>query len=439
MKSCEAGALALLEESEDALIILQEGTLVYVNRNGVKAVGYAAEDLVGQHFSRFVHPDDLWMVDQRYRHRFLTRNPSNLYPFRLVSKNGDVLWFDTHAASITWKGAPAILSVFHRVEAGEKLQKLKCGMTEENRLGGIIGKSPAMQKVFDLILLAADSDAPVLVYGESGTGKELVSRAVHDFSARSQGPFIPVNCGAIPNTLMESELFGYKKGAFTGANQDKAGLLDMAKGGTVFFDELADIDKNMQVKLLRAIEGGGYIPVGGDRVVYPDIRIICATNRKPGELVQEGSLREDFFYRINVVPVTIPPLRERREDIELLIRHFAVNLGEKPEKGQAIASIVSERYSNHPWPGNARELENVVRRYITLGNLWPVYHPAEGATTIEAIKPRDGETLKEAMERFEKEVIVRTLEAHRWHRGQTAEVLGVDRKTLFRKMQHYGV
>ena len=209
--------------------------------------------------------------------------------------------------------------------------RLRSSQHNRDRFGNIIGKSPAIQRVYELILNAAATDANVILYGESGTGKELVAHAIHEMSSRKSGSFVPVNCGAIPETLMESEFFGHRKGAFTGAIIDKHGFLDLADGGTLFLDELGEIGQSMQVKLLRAIDGGGFTPIGGSQVKTPDLRIIAATNRDVAEQVRKGVIREDFFYRIHVIPIQLPALRERKEDIPLPGRAFRGEVRQKPE------------------------------------------------------------------------------------------------------------
>ena len=225
-----------------------------------------------------------------------------------------------------------------------------------------------MQRVYGLIVDAAAADANVILYGESGTGKELVAHAIHELSSRRWGSFVPVNCGAIPETLMESEFFGHRKGAFTGAVIDKHGFLDLANGGTLFLDELGEIGQGMQVKLLRAIDGGGFTPIGGAQLRTPELRIIAATNRDVAEQVREGLIREDFFYRIHVIPIHLPPLRERKEDIPLIVEHFVEKLG----KGKGLPPLtpqIMEALKSHDWSGNVRELQNTVYRYLTLKRL----------------------------------------------------------------------
>ncbi len=314
---------------------------------------------------------------------------------------------------------------------------------ERDRLGEIIGASPAMQHVFDLIEVAAACEANVIVYGESGTGKELVARAIHDLSARRAGSFVPVNCGAIPETLMESEFFGYRKGAFSGALIDKHGYLDLADGGTLFLDELGEIGPRIQVKLLRAIDGGGFTPVGGGELKKPDFRVIAATHRDLLAEVRHGRLREDFFYRIHVLPIHLPPLRERREDIAPLAEHFALRFGRR-NAAPPLPPHVLEALCTHDWPGNVRELQNTVQRYLVFRRLdfaggrglGPEPAPRRGD---RACAGGAGEGLEEMLRHYERGLILRALEENRWQRERTAAALGIHRKTLFTKMKKYGL
>ena len=320
--------------------------------------------------------------------------------------------------------------------------RLRSSMAHAQRLGKIIGKSSAMQGVYDTIFKAARSSANVIIYGESGTGKELVAATIHELSDRSDKPFITVNCGAIPESLIESELFGYKKGAFTGAVMDKPGYLEMADGGTLFLDEIGEIDANMQVKLLRAIEGGGYTPVGGSDIKKPEIRFISATNRDLKDLVTKGVIREDFYYRVHIIPIHLPPLRQRKDDIPLLIQHFLQEISD--ESGViSIPAPVMKSMQKHQWPGNVRELQNAVHRYVTLkefegedfvGERMPLPAPSELETGADS-----NLDLAQMIQRYEKQVLKKVLEDHRWHRGKTARVLGIDRRTLFRKIRSHGL
>ena len=235
-----------------------------------------------------------------------------------------------------------------------------------------------MQEVYRNILQAAATDSPVIVYGESGTGKELVARAIHEMGARREKPFITVNCGAIPSNLLESEFFGHVPGAFTGADRIKKGHLEVADRATLFLDEIGEIELMLQPKLLRAIEGGGYTPVGAETLKHPDVRIIAATNRDLQKLVSEGRMRSDFYYRVHVIPIYLPPLRERSGDLPLLIDHIMAEID--PRRTRPISADVMDRLMGYHWPGNVRELQNALRQYVAMGHLElaavaPLRHP----------------------------------------------------------------
>lgn len=341
-----------------------------------------------------------------------------------------------------------IIDIHERKNAEEALKERENYLTKENlrlretirdryKFGAIIGKSSAMQKVYELILRAAATPANVILYGESGTGKELVAKAIHEMSARAEQPFVPVNCAAIPAGLMESEFFGYQKGAFTGAEKDKPGFFDRADRGTLFLDELGEIDETMQVKLLRVLESNGYTPLGGLKSRQADVRIIAATNQNLRSLLDCGRMREDFFYRIHIIPITIPPLRQRREDIPLLIEHFLKkhSPGTKPPllHGQALEMLL-----NHHWPGNVRELENTIQRYVNLHILeFPGRNMGNETPPVVLAHPGVDTSLplREACQGFERDFILHHLQACRWNRTKVAQLLGIERKTLYLKMR----
>ena len=314
----------------------------------------------------------------------------------------------------------------------ENLQ-LRSFLKDRYRFGEIIGKSAAMQEVYESILHASGSDTTVIVYGESGTGKELVARAVHELSKRKSKEFVPVNCGAIPEQLLESEFFGHKRGAFTGAVMDSRGYLDRANGGTLFLDEVGELRRDMQVKLLRAIESGTYYQVGDSRPRTSDFRLISATNRNLQELVQSGRMREDFFFRIDILPIDLPPLRERREDIPLLVDHYI----RKFTKGETLPHMLGrdlEALYGYDYPGNVRELQNVLRRYLASGKLDSLRH---GHESRDESSPRG--SLPEKLSSYEKDIIKNCLIENRWHRERTAAALGIDRKTLYSRIKAYGL
>jgi transcriptional regulator with PAS, ATPase and Fis domain len=290
-------------------------------------------------------------------------------------------------------------------------------------------------------LNAAGSEANVIILGESGTGKELVARAIHNMSPRAEKAFVPVNCGAIPENLVESEFFGHRKGAFTGAHIDKTGYLHSANGGTLFLDELGELGLNMQVKLLRALETGEYAPVGHTHFRKSDVRIISATNRDFSGMVNKGLIREDFYYRISVIPIVLPPLRDKKEDIPLLVEHF-LRLFDKGKKARTIPGKVMEALHKYDWPGNVRELQSVIQRYLAVGNF--DFFDMDGRTNkfdsaIDQDAKNEVISLQRARENFEKQYILIALNQNRWHRGKVAAALGIDPKTLYTKMKKIGL
>ncbi|HHP7234715.1 MAG TPA: sigma 54-interacting transcriptional regulator [Desulfobacterales bacterium] len=319
---------------------------------------------------------------------------------------------------------------------------LRSRIQERQQFGGIVGKSPGMQKVYQQIVNAAASDATVIIYGEPGTGKELVAHAIHEMSGRRDNRFVPVHCGAIPDNLIESEFFGYKKGAFSGAASDRQGYIDYADGGTLFLDEVGEIALHMQVKLLRVIDGGGYTPVGTSQVKNADIRIVAATNRDLKRRIAQGSIREDFFYRIHVLPIHLPPLRQRKEDLPLLVDHFLRIYSEK-QNLPPITGEMLDRLYRHDWPGNVRELQNVIIRYCSLKKLdlssTSVSRPAPRIGLPGGPPPVENQTLRDTLRQYEKRVLENVLQQHHWHRSNAARALGIDRKTLFTKMKDLGL
>jgi DNA-binding NtrC family response regulator len=361
----------------------------------------------------------------------------------------------THADDPTPAGCQAIVMDIHdRKMAEETLKASEASLRSEtlrlrstlkgtDRFGNIIGKSRAMHEVYETILRAAESHVNVIIYGASGTGKELVARTIHELSPRGSRPFVAVNCGAIPDNLIESEFFGHHKGAFTGADRDKPGFLTVAHGGTLFLDEVGEIHQNMQVKLLRAIEGGGFTPIGSRAVQYPDIRVIAATNRDLSHQMASGKFRADFFYRIHIIPIELPPLKARKEDIPLLIHHF-LQLYEAQGRFLSIPQSVMAVMLGYDWPGNVRELQNAIHRYLTLGRIdfldAALPPTAKETPPLPSAVAVDGATtLADALATFEADYIRRRLQQQQWHRSKVAKTLGIDRRTLFRKIKSHGI
>jgi DNA-binding NtrC family response regulator len=308
----------------------------------------------------------------------------------------------------------------------------------------MIGQSPALREVFETIRQVAGSRANVLITGETGTGKELVAQAVHRLSPRVNGPFITVHCAALSPTLLESELFGHEKGAFTGATDRRPGRFERADGGTIFLDEIGEIDASVQVKILRVLEQHTFERVGGRETLETDARLIVATNKDLAAMVKEGKFREDLFYRLNVVTIQLPPLRERREDIPLLVQKFLAEFNKENNKEvEGLTSDAMAALLEYNWPGNIRELRNAVERMVVLSrqnrltvrDLPPALRPAGGTETRSGPLFSGAMTLADT----EKHLILRALEQNEGHRTRAAEQLGISRRTLHRKLREYGV
>ncbi|MFW6113003.1 MAG: sigma-54 interaction domain-containing protein, partial [Thermodesulfobacteriota bacterium] len=319
------------------------------------------------------------------------------------------------------------------------LEELRREIHRQYRLGDIISKSPAMQKTFALLPEIATSDSTVLIEGASGTGKELVARALHNLSRRAKGPFIAVNCGALPDTLLESELFGHTAGAFTDARKERLGRFALAEKGTLFLDEIGDISPALQVRLLRVLEERVYMPLGSSRSIKADVRIITATHQDLARLVEEGTFRTDLYYRINVVRLTLPRLAERKEDIPLLAQHFIERFNKLKEKKILGLSHEALRiFMHHDWPGNVRELENAIEHAFILcpsGLIQPQHLPEHLRPEAELGPPLTGLTLEE----IEKRALWEALERNQWRRMATARELGLDKNTLRRKIKRFGL
>ncbi|WP_095977761.1 sigma-54-dependent transcriptional regulator [Melittangium boletus] len=333
-------------------------------------------------------------------------------------------------------------AVQHHQLKGEVVRLTKV-VAESQRLGGLLGSSPSMNKVYELITRVADSDATVIIHGESGTGKELVARALHDKSRRASGPFVAVNCAAMPEALLESELFGHAKGAFTDAKAARSGLFAQAHGGTLLLDEVGEMPLGLQPKLLRALQERRARPVGGDHEVAFDVRVVAATHRDLEGMVEENRFREDLFYRLNVVQMELPPLRARGGDCLLLAQHFIEHFAARANKRvTGLNEAVAERLMSYGWPGNVRELRNCIERAVavtlterlTVDDLpekiraWRASH-----VVVASGDPSEFTTLEEVERRY----ILRVLEEVKGNKSLAAQVLGLDRKTLYRKLDRF--
>ncbi len=347
-----------------------------------------------------------------------------------------------------------LMSLIEKALTHKKLQQenqqLRSELNKKYKFDQIIGNSEQIQNVLRLIERVADSDSTVLVTGESGTGKELIARAIHYNSPRATGPFIPINCGAIPAELLESELFGHMKGAFTGAIANRVGRFELADGGTIFLDEIGDLEPSLQVKILRALQERSFEPVGSTKTVEVNVRVIAATNINLEQAVDEGRFREDLFYRLNVIPIAVPALRERRTDIPLLLSHFMEHFNRTKSRGlSGISPDAMECMINYQWPGNIRELENLVERITILKGQGQVemtdlpvkYKSGKNVNsevgTVEI--PDSGMDFNSAVDAYENALILRALEKTGWNRNQAAAILRLNRTTLVEKMKKKGL
>jgi DNA-binding NtrC family response regulator len=322
-------------------------------------------------------------------------------------------------------------------ELKEEIGALRRQLRGFGRFGRLIGASPPMQAVYDLIAKVAPTNATVLLTGESGTGKEVVAQTIHDLSRRRRGAFLPLNCGAMPAGLIESELFGHERGSFTGATQLRRGYFERASGGTLFLDEISEMPIELQVKLLRVLETSSAVRIGGDAPVDVDARVIAATNRPPEQAVRDGRLREDLLYRLNVFPIALPPLRERAGDVIALADHFLAELNQAEGTEKRFASGSLARLEAHPWPGNVRELSNVIQRAFILAEdevdpqapaVTAVTRPGEAAA---AVPP--GVALAD----IERQAILTTLQQNGGDKRKTAAALGIALKTLYNRLKQY--
>jgi DNA-binding NtrC family response regulator len=324
--------------------------------------------------------------------------------------------------------------ISQQIKLSSEYNYLKTRLDKITRFDDIIGQSPAMEKIFDLIPEVASSDSSILLTGETGTGKELVAKAIHAKSKRSHFPFIPINCGAIPDSLLESELFGHQKGAFTGATHSRKGFLEVVSGGTLFLDEIGEVSAKMQIDLLRVLEDKKITRIGNSHPVPVDFRLISATRRNLEQQIADGNFREDFFYRINVITIHIPPLRERKEDIPLLVQHFLEKYSQETTKRvDHITRDTIQRLTDYEWAGNVRELENAIERAVVLSK----------SRTLDL---QDFSFLQKTPEVFSRSMSLREMEKHYikkileecdWNVTRAAKILNVNRVTLHKKIKRF--
>jgi two-component system response regulator PilR (NtrC family) len=443
--------LALVVDDEPDICELLEITLLRmgIDAQSVYDLGSAREALQAK-------PFDLCLTDMRLPDGNgidLVRHISQQYPklpVAMITAHGNMesAIEALKAGAFDFVSKPVDLEILRKlVEKAVKLGKpLEQSPSDSDQTAQepvlLLGQSPSMARVRELIGKLARSQAPVYISGESGTGKELAARLIHLQGPRGDHAFVAVNCGAIPQELMESELFGHKKGSFTGATSDKKGLFKSADGGTLFLDEIADLPLHMQVKLLRAIQEKRIRPIGGQQEIPVDVRIISATHKPLSEMVESGEFRQDLFYRINVIELPLPPLRERPEDIPLLIQHFLTRLSRQNRiRKPKISATALKRLRDYPFPGNIRELENILERSVTLFDGESLQaddlHLPEQTPALASVS--DQQPLGDRMEAIEREAIIKALEETRWNRTAAARKLGMSLRSLRYRLEKLGI
>jgi PAS domain S-box-containing protein len=452
--------------NEGLMLVGPDGTIVTVNRAFEELTGYAAKEVVGRPCT-LLECDACEGTMKASAHRWCKLfEEGQVIKCRchLLKKDGTYVAALKNASVLkdddgVHLGAVEVLTDLSELDRlDQKLELLSRQLSEENGFHGIIGKSPIMQNVFDVVHKAAGSEAPVIIYGESGTGKELVARVIHQLGGRKNSPFIQFNCAALNESLLESELFGHIKGAFTGAYRHRKGRFEMANGGDIFLDEIGDVPLSIQVKLLRVLETKKFEHVGDDRSITVDVRIITATNKNLEELIEQKLFRDDLFFRINVFPIHLPPLRKRTEDIPLLVDTFIRRM--RSRTGKTISRLTPaamHRFMEYRWPGNVRELKSALEfafvladgDAIDLDQLPPkIAEPdrtlsASGQMHLDARNPEisgNPQTfLSQPDESPEKKALIEALIKTNGNQSQAARILAINRVTVWNRMKKYGI
>jgi PAS domain S-box-containing protein len=435
--------------NDGLVVVAPDGTIMMVNRAFEEMIGYSRDELIGASCS-FIHCDaceiaraegkghwcDLFDLGSATRKPCLLIRKDGSYVH--VLKNASIL---RNAAGEVLGAVETLTDISEITKRDQKIQQLSRLLEDGDEFYGIVGKSAIMRRVFELTEKAAQSDAPIIIYGESGTGKELVALAIHELGKRRDGPFIQFNCAALNEALLESELFGHVKGAFTGAYSHRQGRFEAANRGDIFLDEIGDIPLSTQIKLLRVLETKQFERVGDVRSIRVDVRIISATNQDLEALVSRGKFREDLFFRINAIPIHLPPLRDRMEDVPLLVNHFIQRLREK--SGKPITGLTPgamRLFMDHPWPGNVRELKGVLEYAFVLAEKGLI-HPEHLPPTVNVPAPlrKIPEEGRGSVETDEKTALVAALHQTGGNQSKAAVLLGVSRITVWHRMKKYGI
>jgi len=436
---------------EGLMLVDPDGKIVYVNRAFEQLSGYTKEDVEGQ-TCEILGCDTCFGTRKEGKDKYCALFKEGKVRRRkciFQKKDGTELHVLKNAALIRDKNGEVIGGVENLtdlspvVEKEEVILRLRKQLNNEDGFHGMLGKSATMKKVFDLIASAAPSEAPVIIFGESGTGKELVAAAIHLLSARHDGPFVKVNCAALNENLLESELFGHVKGAFTGADRTRVGRFEAANKGDMFLDEIGDLPLATQTKLLRVLQEKEFERVGDNRPIATDVRILAATNKDLNRLMQEELFREDLYYRINVIPIYLPPLRARLDDIPLLVETFIHRMGLKTEKNiTGIAKEVLDVFMQYNWPGNIRELINVIEYAFVLcpeGDISIAHLPAQLLGQQPLHVQQGSKTVRKLSKGNERQELIQALQSSGGNKSEAARRLGVSRVTLWKRIKKFGI
>lgn len=440
--SQEEMAVILDSVADGVFTIDRDFTITSFNRSAEQITGFSAEEAIGQRcyniFRTSVCQGECLLAES-----IRTGRPISGMEITILNRDNREVPISVSTSTLQDRQGRVIggVETFRDLTAVQGLRK---EIRQRYALGDMLSKNHRMREIFGLVPDIAASKATVLIQGETGTGKELLARSLHSESPRSAEPFVAVNCAALPDSLLESELFGHVAGAFTDARTARAGRFKQADGGTIFLDEIGDMSLAMQAKLLRVLEEGTFEPLGSNRSERCDVRVIAATHRNLKQRVGEGAFRQDLFYRINTVVLTLPPLRERKEDIPLLVEHFIERFTHLMGKNvQSLAGDAMQALLDHDWPGNVRELEHALEHAFVLSRA-PVIEksalPHEiTSSSVRTNKKPSGTSARDIIESGERQALLQVLQNHHWNRQSAAQALGVSRTTLWRKMKAYGL
>lgn len=423
---------------EQILDNLMEGIIAHDKKRRILFFNRAAEEVTGYSKAEVMGRDCHEVFKTPFcgeRCSFCTEAPNELthvtYPVNVVTRRGDLKRLEMSVTGMTDENG-CFVGVLAAFRDTTDLVGLRMRLGEINSFAGIIGRDHKMLQIFEQIRDLASNDYPIHIHGETGTGKELVAAAIHNESRRAGRPFVPVNCGALPEGLLESELFGHVKGAFSGAIREKKGRFELAQGGTVFLDEIAELPKAMQVKLLRVLQEWTFERVGGERTIHLDARVISASNRDLKREVEMQSFREDLYYRLCVVPLHLPPLRERRNDIPLLVDHFIAEAKKREQRADGISDEALSLMMDYSWPGNVRELQNAVH-FALVKSKGRLIHASD--LPMELHRPHRVRTIPGPPRKLTPEAVVLALRDSGGNKAKAARVLGVGRATLYRFLE----